>query len=111
MSGSGDTAADHRYVAYVNSPRPQSLDTSPAAERLQFEIWARMTSMEKFAAFLELQETAIALCEAGIRARHPHASDREVFLRRVARTLDEETMRKCYGWSPGADDCHPNADS
>ncbi len=74
-------------------------DTSLATERLQFEVWRRMTSVEKFAAFLDLQTMAIALAEAGIRRRHPHADAREVFLRRVARTLDRETMQRVYGWT------------
>lgn len=75
-------------------------DTSLAAERMQFEVWRRMTSVEKFEAFLDLQTTAIALAEAGIRLRHPRADAREVFLRRVARTLDRETMQRVYGWCP-----------
>ena len=81
--------------------RPQAQDTSPVAERRQFEVWGRMTPAQKFAAFLDLQTTAVALAEAGIRLRHPRADASEVFLRRVARTLDADTMRKVYGWEPG----------
>ena len=81
--------------------RPQAPDTPPVAERRQFEVWGRMTPAQKFAAFLDLQATAVALAEAGIRLRHPRAEAHEVFLRRVARTLDAETMRRVYGWEPG----------
>jgi hypothetical protein len=61
---------------------PLARDTAPAAEGLQFAVWRRLSPAEKFAAFLDLQQTAIALAEAGIRLRHPRASEREVFLRR-----------------------------
>ena len=78
-------------------------ERSLATEHAQFAIWRRMTPAEKFAAFLDLQQTAIALAEAGIRLRHPQADAREVFLRRVARTLDRATMLRLYGWAPDAD--------
>jgi hypothetical protein len=84
----------------VAEERPLARDTAPAAEGLQFAAWRRLSPAGKFAAFLDLQQTAIALAEAGIRLRHPGASDREVFLRRVARTLDAATMRRVYGWTP-----------
>ncbi|MBZ0154365.1 MAG: hypothetical protein K8J09_22785 [Planctomycetes bacterium] len=76
------------------------MDTNPAGEAQQVAIWARMTPAEKWAAFEDLQATAIALVEAGIRLRHPQATGREVFLRRVARTLDRSTMLRAYGWAP-----------
>ena len=84
----------------MTEERPLAADTSLAAERTQFAIWRRMTPMAKFAAFLDLQRTAIALAEAGIRMRHPHADEQEVFLRRIARTLDRATMVCVYGWDP-----------
>ncbi len=75
-------------------------DTTPSAEQCQFEIWSRMTPAQKFAAFEQLMAMAEVVAEAGIRRRHPHADDREVFLRRAARTLDRETMVAVYGWDP-----------
>jgi len=83
----------------VSDRRPQSLDTTAAAEDRQFAVWLAMTPAQKLAAWAELQAMAHALAEAGIRREHPHASDREVFLRRVARTLDRATMLRCYGWA------------
>lgn len=84
----------------MSEERTLASDTSLAAERAQFAIWRRMTPAEKFAAFLDLQQTAIDQAEAGIRSRHPQADAREVFLRRVARHLDRATMVRCYGWDP-----------
>jgi hypothetical protein len=47
-------------------------------------------------------ELANATAEAGIRRAHPDADDREVFLRRAARSLDRATMIRVYGWDPAA---------
>lgn len=82
------------------SYRTQSPDTTREAEERQFAIWRRMTMAQRFALFLELQTTAAAMQEAAIRRRHPNADDREVFLRRVARSLDAVSMRRWYGWDP-----------
>lgn len=82
-------------------PRPGT-DTSPAAEELQFAVWRRMTPMQKYAAFRQLQAMAEAFATAGLKRRYPHASERELFLRRVALHLDRETMVRCYGWDPEA---------
>jgi hypothetical protein len=87
-------------VHRVHDPQPVAMDTDLAAEAQQCAIWARMTPPEKWAAFEDLHAAAIAFAEAGIRLRHPQASDREVFLRRVARSLDRTTMLRAYGWAP-----------
>ena len=84
----------------MTDERPLAADTDLVAERTQLAVWRRLPPAEKFAAFLDLQDTVIGLAEAGIRLRYPHASNREVFLRRVARTLDAATMRRVYGWAP-----------
>ena len=83
--------------------RPLAADTSLVAERLQFDLWRQMTPMRKFALFLDLQSTMIALAGAGIRLRHPDAGEREVFLRRAARLLDRTTMLQVYGEDPARD--------
>lgn len=59
-----------------------------------------MTPAQKFAALEDLMQMAVAVAEAGIRLRHPGADEREVFLRRVARSLDRRTMISVYGWDP-----------
>ncbi|MGE3173993.1 MAG: hypothetical protein AB7O97_15310 [Planctomycetota bacterium] len=86
----------------MSAPRTQAHDTDPIAEQRQFEIWSRMSATEKFAAFAQLMAMADAFAEAGIRRLHPDADDREVFLRRAARTLDRATMIAAYGWDPAA---------
>jgi hypothetical protein len=83
--------------------RTQAADTTRAAEEQQFAIGRAMTPAEKFTASLELQQLAAVLADAGIRLRHPNASPREVFLRRIARTLGRDTVRKLYGFDCGED--------
>jgi hypothetical protein len=52
-----------------------SADTSPEAERIQVERWCQMSSVEKVRAVAELSRAAQELALAGIRLRHPGASD------------------------------------
>lgn len=84
--------------------RPQARDTAAVAERMQFDVWRRMTPAQKFAAFLDLQATVAALADAGIRLRYPHADAREVFLRRLARTLGRDRVRELYGFDAAEGD-------
>ena len=58
-----------------------SLDTSPEMERLQIDLWRRMSPLEKARAVDGLSLATQALALAGIRQRHPHASERECLLR------------------------------
>ncbi|MFT4844223.1 MAG: hypothetical protein ACI90M_004705 [Candidatus Azotimanducaceae bacterium] len=84
----------------MTEERPLAADTNLHAESMQRAVWQSLSPTEKLAAFFDLQDTAIALAEAGIRMRYPQATSKEVFLRRVARTLDTATMERVYGWSP-----------
>jgi len=43
-----------------------------------------------------------ALSEADVRANHPDAGEREVFLRAASRRLDRDLMIRAYGWDPQA---------
>ena len=58
-----------------------SADTSSAMERLQIDLWRRMTPLDKARAVRQLTRATQALALAGIRQRHPHASERECRLR------------------------------
>lgn len=54
-------------------------DTSIAAHRVQGEIYARMGGTARVALAFELTEMVKQLACAGIRQRHPHYSDDQVF--------------------------------
>ncbi len=58
--------------------RTQSPDTSPEAERILVERWARLTPAEKLRVVGELGRTAEAVAAAGIRAARPAATDDEI---------------------------------
>jgi len=56
-------------------------DTSLEARERQLEIYRRMTHGQKLALVLDMIDAAELFARAGIRARHPNASEREVTLR------------------------------
>lgn len=72
-------------------------DTTPEAWEIQLDIYRRMSPEEKAAAAFALTEQVRTIAEAELRQKFPHASDREVFLRRVQLQLGDELFRKAYG--------------
>ena len=73
-----------------------SADTSPAIERLQIEAWRRMSPLDRLRAANALSRQVQALALAGIRHRHPQASERECFLRLAAIKLGRERTVQLY---------------
>ena len=71
-------------------------DTSPAAERLQVELWRRMSSVDKARLVDDLTRTADELALAGIRMRHPRASERECRLRLAVLKLGPDLAVRAY---------------
>ncbi len=55
---------------------------------------------EKLLVTLEASRFLLQIYEAGVRLDHPHASEREIFLRTAARHLDRDLMIRAYGWDP-----------
>lgn len=86
-------------MSRVSEERPLASDTSLAAERAQFATLRRLSPAAKFAAFLDLQQTAILLAESGIRLRHPEASEREIF---CAVSPAPSMLRRCGGSTAGS---------
>jgi hypothetical protein len=81
----------------------QSDDSSYAAERAQFDFWARMSDAEKARAMRQLLARAARLQERGLRQIHPHADEREIFLRAAVLRLGSETVRRCTGFDADRD--------
>ena len=71
-------------------------DSSPAVERLQIDAWRRMSPLRKARAVDGLTRTAQAFALAGIRHRHPGASERECFLRLAVLKLGREATLHLY---------------
>ncbi len=80
--------------------RTQSRDTSAEIERRQIEAWRAMNSAQKLAIVSQLTLAAEELACAGIRERHPNATQREIELRLGALRLDRDTMIRVFGWDP-----------
>lgn len=77
-------------------PAVLSLDTSIDAERLQIRLWRRMSPLEKARATSEISCSAHELSLAGIRRRHPEASDHDCKLRLALITLGRELAMQVY---------------
>jgi TolB-like protein/class 3 adenylate cyclase len=80
--------------------RTQSRDTSAEIERRQIEAWRAMSAAQKLAIVSQLTLAAEELARAGIRERHPKATEREIELRLGALRLDRDTMIRVFGWDP-----------
>ncbi len=87
----------------VSDPRPDavergvlSADTSREIERLQIEAWRGMSPLDRLLAADALSRQARALALAGVRHRHPQASERECFLRLAAIKLGRERTVELY---------------
>lgn len=80
--------------------RTRSEDTSYEAECIYFDRLRRMSEGRRLLLTFEAIEAARALALAGLRARFPEASEREIRLRLAAQTIDRATMIKAFGWDP-----------
>jgi hypothetical protein len=65
------------------------------------ELLRRKTPGERIKLALDMSDFANKIAESGVRARHPEASEREVFLRAAALRLPRDLIIRAYGWDPG----------
>jgi hypothetical protein len=77
-------------------PAILSRDTDADVERIQIEAWRRMSSLEKIELVKQATRDMMVLALAGIRQRHPHASERECFIRLAALRLGPALVRAAY---------------
>jgi hypothetical protein len=73
-----------------------SSDTVPEVERLQVELWRRMSPEDKLRIVTEISRATQELSLAGIRRDHPDASERECLLRLAVRKLGREMAVRVY---------------
>ena len=77
--------------------RPRlSLDTAPEVERLQIERWRAMSPAQKADIITGLTQGAYELARAGVRSRHPRASEREQFLWLALDVLGRDLACRAY---------------
>ncbi|HXT21533.1 MAG TPA: hypothetical protein VN811_01310 [Thermoanaerobaculia bacterium] len=80
--------------------RTGASDTSPAIAAMLMAANRALTSQEKVRQVLDCNEVSEAMALAGLRARHPEASDRELRLRLAAQRLGRPLMIAAFGWDP-----------
>ncbi len=71
-------------------------DTCREAERVQIHLWRRMSPLEKARAVSEISRAVQELSLAGIRMRHPEASERECMLRLAVLKLGRTLALQAY---------------
>jgi len=72
------------------------LDTSPEAERVQIEIFRKMTPEQRLRVASELTQAERKSLAAGVKMRHPTYNDEQVRLAVIRLTLPEELFLKVY---------------
>ncbi len=76
-------------------------DTCVDAQRIQVELWRRMSPLEKMRAVTQISQAVQDLSLAGIRSRHPAASDEECMLRLAILKLGPELAFRVYPEAAG----------
>ncbi len=79
---------------------PQSLDTDEATERYLFDRIRELPPWRKAEMLSASTRAACELAMAGLRQRHPDASNAELRKRFAALTLGRETSIELFGWDP-----------
>jgi hypothetical protein len=73
-------------------------DTTKDAARLQLELLRAMTPEERFRRTSELTMMIQKVAFAGMKRRHPDASDDEIWLRLAIDRLGTDVVKKIYGF-------------
>ena len=80
--------------------RPQSPDTDEATERYLFGRLRNLPTWRKAEMLSASTRAACDLAMAGLRQRHPAASDVELRKRFSALVLGREATIELFGWDP-----------
>lgn len=72
-------------------------DTSPEAERVQRDMWRRMSPAEKLNLMRGLTRSVMELERIGFRMRNPGITDAQLFRAIADRRLGTELAAKVYG--------------
>ncbi len=80
--------------------RTQSPDTSPESERVLTELLRRTPAWRRLQLADHMSATVRQLCLAGLRSRHPNASEAELRRRFADLHLGPELAAKAYGPPP-----------
>lgn len=81
----------------MSAYRPQSDDVTSAMDRATFDRLRAMTPEARLRAAAERTEAALLLTLAGLRLRHPAASDDELRVRAAVQRYGRPCMARCLG--------------
>ena len=73
-----------------------SRDTSAESERMQVELWRAMSPLEKLSLVSAISRNVQELSLAGIRERHPRATEDELLIRLAVLKLGAELAQRAY---------------
>lgn len=77
--------------------RQMNLDTSPEAEEILLTYWKNAPAWEKWQRMAHLNRAARRLAMAGLRRRHPQASEEELQRRLADLILGPVLAKRVYG--------------
>lgn len=72
-------------------------DTTPEAQLVQYDIYRRMSPARKSQLIFDTYEMGRQLAMAGLRMRHPNASEDEIWRLWAQQHLGRELFEKVYG--------------
>jgi len=77
-------------------------DTSPEAQRMQYDLYRRMPLGRKLELVFDMCDTGRLLAIAGLRMRNPSATEEELKQLRAKQVLGSELSERVYGaWKRG----------
>ncbi len=80
--------------------KPLSVDTTPEAQRMLFELTRRTPVWKRLKLTCELIQATRKLMLADLRRRFPRASEEELRRRFISRVLTREEVLSAYGFDP-----------
>jgi hypothetical protein len=83
--------------------KPLSVDTTPDAQRMHYELMRRLPAWKRLALAFELTQATRKLILVNLRHRFPKASEEEIRRRFIARVLPREDVIRAYGFDPRAE--------
>lgn len=83
--------------------KPLSVDTTPEAQRMHYELMRRLPPSRRLALAFELTQATRKLILADLQCRFPEASQTEIHRRFIARVLPREDVIRAYGFDPIAE--------
>jgi hypothetical protein len=85
------------HIPYMAATRFPG-DTSPDVLRRQFALYANMTAADRARSVSQVTLYVNELAMAGLRHRHPSASEDELQLRRAVIRIGEDLVARAYDW-------------